>query len=270
MPNPSEDVDADLPDDFFNDLVNENFIDEVIDKSGHGSSDEELLHYVSEINRIQNDINIRKQKIKETEANLKSHRRSRSRSPSDSRSKSRHHKERKRKRSRSRSRSRSPHTSSRHSRYDERIREKRYPLSPVRGREKRRTRSKSPPRNSKRSSSTHRNISFLEELAQKFAEKGQAFPEKDALLMSAQGHMNNNAPMQMNAPMPMDFGNGVPFEQPQPLIAIPNFPQQQVAFPPQQNIFYGVNPMSILAGNPMPPQQPNLAPVSGTIENPFF
>lgn len=267
MPNPSEDVDADLPDDFFNDLVNENFIDEVMDKSGHGSSDEELLHYVSEINRIQNDINIRKQKIKESEANLKSHRPTRSRSRSSSRSKSRHHKERKR----IRSRSRSPHTSSRHSRYDERIREKRYPLSPARGREKRRTRSKSPPRSLKRSSSTHRNISFLEELAQKFAETGQAFPEKDALLMSTQGHMNNNAPMQLNAPMSMDFGNGGPFEQPQPLIAIPNFSQQQVAFPPQPNMFYGLNPMNILAGNPITPQQPNLAPVrSGTIKNPLF
>ncbi|XP_055302105.1 uncharacterized protein LOC129568371 [Sitodiplosis mosellana] len=259
MPNPSGDIDE-LPDDFFNELTNENFIDEVIEEGGH-ESDEELLHYVSEINRIQNDINIRKQKIKETEANLKSHRHSRSRSRSSSRSKSRRHKDSKRKRSRSRTRS--PHTS-RHSRYDERIREKRYPLSPVRGRALRRSRSrsKSMQRCTKRSSSTHRNISFLEELAQKFAEKGQAFPEKDALLMGAQSNMN--------APIPMDFGNGVPFDQSQPLIALPNFPQQQVAFPPQQNMFYGVNPMSILARNPVPvpQQQPNLAPFPGLSAGP--
>lgn len=255
MPKPDDEV-ADLPDDFFNDLTDENFIDEVIEKGGH-ESDEELLHYVSEINRIQNDINIRKQKIKETEANLKSHRRSRSRSRSSSR---RRHREKESKRKRSRSLSPSPHIS-RRSRRDERIREKRYPLSPVR-RSLRRSRSKSP-RNTKRSSSTHRNLSFLDELAQKFAEKGQAFPERDALLMGAQGHMNNNAAMQMNAPIPMDFGNPMPFDQPivqPPLITIPNFPQQQVGFPQQQNMFYGVNPMSILAGNTVP--QPNLAPVN--------
>lgn len=266
MPNPNEDEVTDLPEDFFNDLTDERFIDEVIETGGN-ASDEELLHYVSEINRIQHDIKIRKQKIKETEANLKSRdqRRSRSHSRSSSHSKSRRHRDKDGKRKRSRSRSPSPHTS-RHSRYDERLRKERYPLSPIRAR--RRSRSKSPQsRKSKRSSSTHRNISFLEELAQKFAEKGQAFPEKDALLMGVQGHMNSNAGMPLNASMPMDFGNSIPFDQPmgqQPLIALPNFPQQQVGFPQQQNMFYGINPMSILAGNPIPQTQPNVPSVNRT------
>lgn len=259
----SEDRVTDLPDDFFNDLTDERFIDEVIENE----SDDELMNYVSEINRIQNDINKKKQRIKESEASLKSREHRRSRSRSSSRSKSRRHRDKDGKRKRSKSRSRSPHTSSsRHSRHDERIREKRYPLSPVRGRAHRRSRSKSPPlsRGMKRSSSTHRNISFLEELAQTFAAKGQAFPEKDALLMSTQGQMNNNAGIQMSTPLPMDFGNSLPFDQQmvgQPLITIPNFPQQQVGFPPQQNLFYGLNPMSILAGNPVPQPQPNLAQV---------
>lgn len=265
MPNPSEDRITDLPEDFFNDLTDERFIDEVIEK-GVDESDDELMSYVSEINRIQNDIKKKKQRIKESEASLKSREHRRSRSRSSSRSKSRRHREKDGKRKRSKSRSRSPHTSnSRHSRHDERIREKRYPLSPVRGRAHRRSRSKSPLslRVTKRSSSTHRNISFLEELAQTFAAKGQAFPEKDALLMSTQGQMNNNG-IQMSTPLSMDFGNSLPFDQPmvgQPLITIPNFPQQQVGFPPQQNLFYGINPMSILAGNPVSQPQPNLAQV---------
>lgn len=261
MSDPSEDRVTDLPDDFFNDLTDERFIDEVIrGPEGGNESDDELMHYVSEINRIQDDINKKKQRIKESEANIKSREHRRSRSRSSSRSKSRRHRDKDGKRKRSKSHSRSPHTSgSRHSRHDERIREKRYPLSPVRGRAHRRSRSKSPPssRGTKRSSSTHRNISFLEELAQTFAAKGQAFPEKDALLMSTQGQMNNNSGIQMSTPLPMDFGNSLPFDQQmQPLITIPNFPQQQVGFPPQQNLFYGLNPMSILAGNPVPQPQP--------------
>lgn len=178
------------------------------------------------------------------------------RSRSRSKERERRHRERRPRRTSRNSRSRSPHGSRHRDRRSNRDRSLSPPFPPRGSR-----RSKSPKR-SKRSSSTHRNISFLEELAQKFAEKGQAFPEKDALLMG-QNHMNqmNNQPMDMNVqPMPMDFTNAMAFE-PQPLIAIPNFQPQHVTYPipaaqqpvqqpnMQQNLFYGINPMSILAGN---------------------
>ncbi|XP_031626785.1 uncharacterized protein LOC116343044 [Contarinia nasturtii] len=269
MPNPNQEAEeqVDLPDDFFADLADEHFIDKVIEKGVVDESDDDLMSYVNEINRLQNDIKIRKQKIKETEANLKARdgrRSSRSRSRSNSRSRRRHRikgegSKRRRSRSsdrkdrrRSRSSERSPPSTSKQGRFDEYIREKRYPLSPIRGRQVRRSRSKSPMRpHTKRSSSTHRNLSFLDELAQTFAKKGQAFPERDALLMGGHGHMNNA--IGMDQPMPMDFGNVAPFDQ-QSMIPM-NFPQQQpMGFGQSQNMFYGINPMSIMAGNAILPQ----------------
>lgn len=280
---------SDLPDDFFNDLADERFIEEVV----HGNeSDDDISNYVAEITKLQKDIEIRKKKIKNAEASLTKRRRSHShsRSSSPSRSKSRKHREREKekdiKRRRTRSRSRSPEA--RHSRYDERIREKRYPLSPVRrpgrglspsqarGRPLRRSRSNSPslhnPRG-KRSSSTHKNLTFLEELAQKFAEKGQAFPEKDALLMG-QNHMNNqDASIAMNA-----YGNQIPFSDQQmiqqSLINLPNYLTPQIGFSGQSNnlSYYGLNPMSILAGNAIPPPAANMAnlPVSVFTTNAIY
>lgn len=259
-----------LPDDFFADLADENFIGQVFERGVVEESDDDLNTYVEEIHRLQNDINKRRQLIKETEENLKadSRRMSRSRSRSSSRSRSRRRRlkgesSNKRRRSRSpdnrrRSRSPSPQSSrhAKHSRYDELHREKRYPLSPIRtGRPLRRSRSKSPSsrHRAKRSTSNHRSISFLEELAQKFAEKGQAFPERDALLMGGNNHLN---PVAIdNQPMPMNFGNVMPFDQPigqPPMINIPNFPQQPIDFGQSQNMYYGINPMSILAGNSVP------------------
>lgn len=265
---------ANLPDDFFNDLGDERFIDEVVEQGD--DSDDDILNYVAEISKLQKDIEIRKQKIKETEASLTKRRRSRSRSRSKSRSRSRKersHKERdiKRRRTRSRSRSRSKSPVARHSRYDERIREKRYPLSPIRkssppsrGRALRRSKSPSH-QHRKRSSSTHKNISFLEELAQKFAEKGQAFPEKDALLMNQNPINMQNPSVQVDA-----FGNPLTFPDQQimqPMI-YPPAQMPQVGFPGQSNMYYGLNPMSILAGNAVPPQAANL-PVSIHIKYDF-
>lgn len=250
---------TDLPEDFFNDLADESFIGDVVESDE--DDDPQLNRCLDEIQKLEAKIKKKKQVIQERQNGLTVEERLRqkameceriSRSRSRSRDRlERRHRERRTRRA-SRSRSRSPHGSSRH-----------------RDRRNNRDRSLSPPptsrgghrspKRSKRSSSTHRNLSFLEELAQKFAEKGQAFPEKDALLMG-QNQMNNNQPM------PMDFGNGMPFD-PQPLISIPNFQPQQLGYPiqsvqpVQQNMFYGINPMSILAGN-VPSSAPgNLAPV---------
>lgn len=250
---------TDLPEDFFNDLADESFIGDVVERDE--DDDPQLNRCLDEIKVLEAKIEKKKRNIQERQNGLTVEERLRqkakecermSRSRSRSRDREKRHRERRPRRV-SRSRSRSPHGSgiSRHRDRRHNNRDNRS-ISPPISRGCHRS-----PKQLKRSSSTHRNISFLEELAQKFAEKGQAFPEKDALLM---GHnqMNNNQPMAMNGPpMPMDFGNGMTFE-PQPLISIPNFPPQQVSYPlpsqvqvqpVQQNMFYGINPMSILAGN---------------------
>lgn len=276
---------TDLPDDFFNDLVDERFIDEVIE-NGTQDSDDGISNYVAEITKLQKDIEMRKQKIKATEESIsRNHRsRSRSRSRSSSRSKARRQREKDRERERDRDRerdgkrrrTRSRSSSPRHLRHDERIHGKRFPLSPIRGgrvsplrsrasspaRGRPLRRSKSPSHRMKRSSSTHKNLTFLEELAQKFAQNGQAFPEKDALLMS------QNQMHQSNLPMPMDtFGNPFPDQSigQQTMMGMQNFPrpqQQQMGFPNQSNMYYGLNPMNILAGNAVPSPAANLPPVS--------
>lgn len=266
MSNPKEEY-TDLPEDFFNDLADESFIEDVVE----GDEDESLNRkMLDEIKVLEAKIEKKKRNIQERqngltveqrlrEKALECERMSRSRSRSRDRENRRHRERRIR---HSRSRSRSPRHSRRHR-----------DLSPINSRAAHRmrgSRSKSPKR-SKRSSSTHRNISFLEELAQKFAEKGQAFPEKDALLMG-QNQMNINRQIDMNGPqMPMDFGNPMPFD-PQPLITIPNFPVnnpvvypiqavQQPTQPVQQNMFYGINPMNILAANAVSSAPGNLPPV---------
>lgn len=265
---------TDLPEDFFNDLADESFIEDVVERDDE--DDPQLNRCMEEIKVLEAKIEKKKRVIQERQNGLTVEERLRekalecglaSRSRSRSRERERRHREKRARRASRSSRSRSPHGSSRNR---DRRHNRDRSLSPLRGNHRlRNSRSKSPKR-SKRSSSTHRNISFLEELAQKFAEKGQAFPEKDALLMG-QNHMNNNRQIEMNVnPMPMDFGNAMPFE-PQALITIPNFQAQQVGYPipavqapvqpVQQNMFYGINPMSILAGNTAPSVPGNLAPV---------
>lgn len=273
MPNPTDE--PEIPDDFFDDLADEQFVDEVV-ADVDDEDDEQYTRCMKEIELLSKDIEKRKQKIRESEAGLSveaklnqlRRRSSRSRSGSPrSAQRTRKHREEKRKRTRSPdSKSRSPHGS--RMRHDDRVRDRRHrEMSPFRGRPSRHSRSKSPHHRTKRSSSTHKNLSFLEELAQKFAEKGQAFPEKDALLMG-QNQMNLN--IDQNVQMQM---NPLPHIQPQfnqqnvqpPMNMMPNF-QQPMGFPPQQqsNMFYGLNPMNTLAGNAAPPpaNPPNLAPVS--------
>lgn len=280
MPNAREGYE-DLPDDFFKDLADDSVFEEVDDRE---DDDPQLNRCLEEIKVLERKIEKKRQVIKERQDGLTSEEilrhktrdglegRSRTRSRSRDRELRRHRERDRRRRSKSRSRSprnRSPHSSSKHLRYDERARDRRH-VSPLRNRPLRRSRSRSnSPHRSKRSSSTHKNISFLEELAQKFAEKGQAFPEKDALLM---GHnpnqLNNNAIDPNGLPMPMEFANVMPFEQPMvqpPMISIPNYQPPQVGFqlPQGMNLHYGINPMSILAGNAgPPPAAANMAPVS--------
>lgn len=274
MSNTKEDSFKDLPEDFFNDLVDESFIEDVVERQEE-DDDPQLNRCLDEIKVLEAKIEKKKRVIQERQNGLTVEERLRqkalecermTRSRSRSRERERRHRgvERRARRA-SRSRSRSPHGSRHRDRRHNKDRSL-SPFTPRGGHRTRGSRSKSPKR-SKRSSSTHRNISFLEELAQKFAEKGQAFPEKDALLM---GHnqMNINQPIDMNGPpMQMDFGNAMPFD-PQPLITIPNFQPQQVGYPiqavqpVQQNMFYGINPMSILAGNVPSAAPGNLGPVS--------
>lgn len=265
MPNPKEDF-QNLPDDFFNDLAEESFIEDVVE-------DPHLNRCIEEIKLLEAKIERKKQNIRVRQDGLSNEEKLRQKalertSRSRSQSRERRHRDRDReRRRRTKSRSRSPHRRSPYA-GGRHVRDRRHntdrSMSPVRGRPVRRTRSKSP----RRSSSTHKNISFLEELAQKFAEKGQAFPEKDALLM---GHNQMRPSIDPNGlPVPMDFGNVMPYEQQSimnPPIAIPNYQQQTVRFPvqtPHQNMFYGLNPMSLMAGNAAPLSAGNLAPVSST------
>lgn len=269
MPKPKEGY-SDLPEDFFNDLADESFIEEVVERDE--DDDPQLNRCMEEIKVLEAKIEKKKQNIRERQNGLSVEEMLRqkalecegmSRSRSRSRDRERRHRERRARRMSRNSRSRSPHGSRNRDRRHIRDRS----VSPPSRNRPRGSRSKSP-KQLKRSSSTHRNISFLEELAQKFAEKGQAFPEKDALLMG-QNQMNSNRPMGLNGPpMPMEFGNLMQQQQQQQLISIPNFQPQQIGYPiqsvqpVQQNMFYGINPMSILAGNAAPTASANLTSVS--------
>lgn len=153
--------DEDLPDDFFDDFTNNDFLaglgavadPDEIDSSARRSKS----NVMQEIERLERDIAERRKKL--------------CRSPLRSRSKSIDLLDERRRRSRSRSRS---HSKRRRSRSRSRSRK--------RGRSHRRSRSRSRHRRSRskgRAPSKDRNISFLEELAQKFAREGKPFPEAD-------------------------------------------------------------------------------------------
>lgn len=241
MSTPPDDGDGnELPDDFFNDLADAEFIENVVENPSHVGSedDEQMVRCLAEIEKLQKDIERRKQKILQGEAGLsdtdkRKKRRSRSRSNSGSR----------RERKRRRSRSSSPSFGSRSGKGG---RHQRHP-------DRRRSRSRSPHHRSKRSASTHKSLTFLEELERTFAEKGQAFPEKDLLMNKNAMHASQQI-IPKNEPMPqMDYGN-VGYNQPQS-----GFQGQQqtdfapplVTYPIQQNMYYGLNPMAVLAGTPI-------------------
>lgn len=232
-----------IPDDFFNDLADGS--DEEIIIEENPQDDEQMKRCVAEITKLQRQIERRKELITETERShevalssnklRKGHqRRSRSRSRSRNDRSSRRdkpgHSRSERKRSRSRHRSRSP-GNFRH--------------------RARRSRSGSP--RGKRSSSMHKNLSFLEELAQTFASRGQEFPEKDLLLQQnaagiAMSQMVHTQPMHQHAAFTQisDSMNAAGLIQ-----------HTQPGFSGQANMFYGVNPASMMAAGPSGQNQVN-------------
>lgn len=234
-----------IPDDFFNDLAEGS--DEEVIIEANVQDDEQMKRCVAEITKLQRQIERRKELITETE-------RSHEEALSNVNNKTRKGTTR---RSRSRSRSRNDRASRRdkpgHSRGErKRSRSRHRSRSPANFRHRsRRSRSGSP--RGKRSSSTHKNLSFLEELAQTFASRGQEFPEKDLLLQQnaagiAMSQMVHTQSMHSHAAFtqisdPMNAAGLIPHAQP--------------GYSGQANIFYGVNPASMMAAGPSMQNQVN-------------
>lgn len=208
--------DEDIPDDFFNDLA---------DDSPEDEDDEQLKRCLAEIDELQRNIARRKQKIEANEADL-------SNATRDAR---------KTRRSRSRSRSRNE----RSSRDRGRDKGRRNDRKRSRSRQRHRTRrSKSGSPRAKRSMSTHKNLSFLEELAQTFAARGQEFPEKDLLMQQNAAAGGSSSSMQAMAGTSMHF--------PQQMVGANGgtFAQQPARYGSQSNMYYGINPMHASDGGP--------------------
>lgn len=87
-----------------------------------------------------------------------------------------------------------------------------------------------------------RSMSFLEELAQKFAAKGQEFPEKN-LLMQLRARQHANDPTVLNT-YPVNVGYP-PCEVPQPYMQMPMQMYSQ-PYQPQWNGNYMMDPMSTM------------------------
>lgn len=264
-------INEEIPDDFFDELADTEFIDDLVEKSrdsgrtapspsgasprdsGSRDGSPQLARCLAEIDELQKKIQRRKRKLERDMVSRDND------SDSDvGRERDRERKGRDRERDR---RSRSPlrfhdsyyrrHRSRSNERESERNRGR--PYISHRGR-KSRSRSRSPNRNyrgsranrkrsksptAKRSGSNHNSLTFLEELAQTFAERGQDFPEKD-LIMQPPPHGLMN-PMQMAGPPDQFFA-----------AMNPHFPSTS-AFPNQINpAYYGINPMSLHPG-PYPP-----------------
>lgn len=267
------DDDQNLPEDFFDDLADENLTDDVVENRLDDEPDPQMARCLAEIEKLSKHIAKRKERIQtkayrlETASTLSSESK-RSRSKSRDRHARGSHRSRKNK---SKSRSRSPkrgeqHSSRNREEIEERIRrrEKKGRSPDRRKHDSRKSRSRSPNPRRKRSSSTHKNLSFLEELAETFKKQGKAFPEgeillnKDATSSSALANQPDNR---------MHLGpiGGMPFGLPhqQPVLNPASFmAQQQVAYPLPQahnlNAFYGMNSMNILAGQVLgaPMQRP--------------
>lgn len=221
--------DDDIPDDFFDDLANAEFIEELVENAQDGERDAfdsgsnqngsrenspRMARCLAEIDVLTKDIERRKKKLEKelsqkglSEQDLRkkldrdlddddrrSHRNRRGRdgrrSLTRSRSRSRSSKPppvyRERERDRERDRDRDREERSR--RYHNKS-----PQTNHR-RHGRRSNSKSP-NGKRRSSSTHKNLTFLEELAKKFAEQGKPFHEEDMLAQSKGGAFDNSAHM---------------------------------------------------------------------------
>lgn len=290
-----------IPDDFFDELAETDFIEEIIDQEinetaidnnneNADANDHEIddgdakkpessprmARCLAEIKTLTKDIERRKQKLErelfdkgysegqlrrevsDSQTREREKRRDRVRETDKGRNKDR--KSRSRSRSRDRYRSNRSHRSHRSHRSRSR--------SPIDRRYGRRNRSKSP----KRSSSTHKNLTFLEELAQTFAEQGQAFPEKDLIL----NQQNQNLPINLNHQplhqmetnlMPIGMNLQPPLPGPSYLSGMGPSLNQPVAYPTinyPPNAYYGPG-QNVMEP---PPHIPPTNPVSD--ENFFF
>lgn len=307
--------DDDIPDDFFDELANAEFIEDLVEgaqdgdlfDSGSNQNDSRensprMARCLAEIDVLTKDIERRKKKLEmelshkglseqdlrqkldrdidDDERRLHRSRRNRERgrqSNSQSRSRSRSqrsksnsglrsppyrgvHRERDRDRDRVRERER-----------DERGHRRHHIISPLNNRRRHGRRSQSPsPNGKRRSSSTHKTLTFLEELAKTFAAQGKPFHEADILAQAKSASHEQSAPMPlaMNAPiepnmMPMQM-NMQPFPPTMPPhinpIVYPN-----VGYP--TGMYYGMeqlppNPMPNISGGPsmMQPSHMNQGP----------
>lgn len=204
-------MNQDIPDDFFDELGDSEFIDELVENQrgasnavadspvGSNSRDAspQLARCLAEIDELQKKIQRRKRKLERDL--VRGHESDESDREDRDRQRGRRNE---RPRDKYRRRSRSP------DRMGHRNRHRGGPggpggrksrsRSPLRGgyrgnHNDMRNRSNSPV--GRRSSSNHKSLSFLEELAQKFAEQGQDFPEKDILMQPHNSMIN--PPMHM-------------------------------------------------------------------------
>lgn len=282
--------DDDIPDDFFDELANAQFIEELVESAQDGEADlfdsgsnqnasrensPRMARCLAEIDVLTKDIERRKKKlekelsqkglseqdlrqkldrdIEEDERRLHRSRRGRDRRPSRSqtRSRSRSHSSKSKSIIRSPSYRDRPRDRDREERNHRRYQNK-SPQTSHR-RHGRRSRSMSP-NGKRRSSSTHKNLTFLEELAKTFAAQGKPFHEADILAQSKINALEQPAPMapMMNAAvepniMPMQMNNMQQFAPTMPThmnpIVYPN-----VGYPP--NMYYEMEglPTNTMAG----------------------
>lgn len=279
-----------IPDDYFAELGDSQFLNTLEQEKTNDSFDE-FLNYnksrenspatkrrLDEIARLTESIDRQKKKIrndlfkdgytiekldKELEERKKDSDYDRNRNSRERISHERGSREHKRRKKKSRSRSSSRHRSHR-SRSPER-KSRRYRNHSNDRHRGNRSRSRSP--KNRRSSSTHKTLSFLEELAQTFAEKGQAFPEKDLLLNNPSASTapiattsTTNNQMPFNLSMPVEYQNPnvmhYPSQAPINPMIYPTH-HQQYAGPP---MYYGINPMTV---NPMVSGVPGIPPITG-------
>lgn len=283
----SGDDDDDLPDDFFDELGDSQFInkleandsfDEFLTQNDSRENSPEMARRLAEIAILTENIKRRKKKLEEdlskkgltsetlqkelleADKNFEREKNSREKHSRDraSREKRRHknrspsyHRHR-----RSRSMEKKSHRHRKRSRSN----------SPRRRANRSRSRS---PRN-QRSASTHKNLTFLEELAQTFAEKGQAFPEKDFLLNSATAvnttatTTSNQVPFNPHVPIEYPNPNIMHYPQTTPHVNPMIYQQPQQPFAGPHMAYYGINPMvvpgvpsSSIPVQPIPPPLPD-------------
>lgn len=272
--------DDDIPDNFFNELADAEFIEELVESAQDGEPDmfnsggsnsqsrensPRMARCLAEIDVLTKDIERRKKKLEKelsqkglSEQDLRnkldrdidadderrSHRNRRgrddrrpSRSPTRSRSRSR----------RSKSKSiRSPPYRERQRDHHRRHQNKSPPT--IHRRHGRRGSHSPTPNGKRRSSSTHKNLSFLEELAKTFAAQGKPFHEADILAQAKSGALEQPAsmPSMLNPVgdpnmMPMQINNMQQFPPTMPThinpIVYPN-----VGYP--TNMYYGMDGLS--------------------------